>query len=305
MSKLSAWWDSILDAIAAWVGNIWPLPPQPDPEPPQPEPEPNPDPPSGGAPNPDKPGDYRAGFLWKPVSENRDKLVVLIPKAFTGHSRKDGLLYSSSGIERGSYSGVANGDREHYRFSKAGGSYPSEVEFRVSCGQHLWCWRIPRPAERYDGKITPTVRSIDGPEPEPPAQPEEPEKPKHPTIAWNGTTEIRLNPDVGFHRLYIVTHTAKNGKKYDWRTGQYHKLIEMHKPVPSGNVIKIEKIFQIQEEGIIQVCCETTEMYKRDGTKYSWCWLLRPNKPAESFITYAEWQAGKEDGIVLPLGKDG
>lgn len=141
------------------------------------------------------------------------------------------------------------------------------------------------------------------PEPPPPAQPEP--QPTHPTIAWNGTNEIRLNPDIRFHRLYIVTHTAKNGKKYDWRTGQYHRLMEMHKPVPADNVIRIHNPAAIQNEGVIQVCCETMEMYRKNGTKYSWCWLLRPNVAAQSWITYDQWQAGKQDGVVLPLGKDG
>lgn len=67
-------------------------------------------------------------FLWKPVSESDGKLVVLIPSALTGMvagvsiQTKDGKV-----VEEGSFKGVANGGREHFRFSKDGGSYPDGV----------------------------------------------------------------------------------------------------------------------------------------------------------------------------------
>lgn len=300
IQRIKAWLAEILSPAPDDPNNYYNLPPptpQPDPEPPAPQPEP----PTSGGPNPDRPGDYKKGFLWKPSGENSNALVVLLPPAFTGFTTKAMTLVWSSGSEQLRYSGVANGDREHYRAKHAGSSYAAPCNCEVTVSGNTWVWRIPTTGKRHDGTITPTVSGSYTPTPPEP----EPEKPKHPTIRWNGTTEIRLNPDVSFHRLYIVTHTAPNGKKYDWRTGAYHRLMEMHKPVPAGNVIRIQNPAAIQQEGIIQVCCETMEMYKRDGTKYSWCWLLRPNKPVESWITYDEWQAGKQDGVVLPLGKDG
>ena len=66
-----------------------------------------------------------SGFLWKPVAEKDGKLVVLVPSKLTGKVKsvkitdKNGTL-----IANGKYSGVGNGDREHFRFPKAGESYP-------------------------------------------------------------------------------------------------------------------------------------------------------------------------------------
>lgn len=67
-------------------------------------------------------------FLWKPVSESNGKLVILTPSAFTG--KVVGVtLQTASGriIEQGQFKGVANGGREHFRFSKDGGSYPDGI----------------------------------------------------------------------------------------------------------------------------------------------------------------------------------
>ena len=66
------------------------------------------------------------GFLWKPVSESNGKLVVLLPASLSGRI-ESAALYSSDGtlIEKGSYSGVANGGRAHFRFSKPGSGYPT------------------------------------------------------------------------------------------------------------------------------------------------------------------------------------
>lgn len=64
-------------------------------------------------------------FLWKPVSDSDGKLAVLLPSSLTGDVSKvtieapDGKV-----IGQGRFSGVGNGEREHYRFSQAGGSYP-------------------------------------------------------------------------------------------------------------------------------------------------------------------------------------
>ena len=65
-------------------------------------------------------------FLWKPKSEKDGKLAVLIPSSLTG-SVSEVAIVSPDGkrvLQKGRYSGVGNGDRGHYRFSKAGGSFP-------------------------------------------------------------------------------------------------------------------------------------------------------------------------------------
>lgn len=77
-------------------------------------------------------------FLWKPKAEKDGKLVVLIPKKF-GRAKAVRVL-SSDGktvLASGKYSGIANGDRAHYRFSKAGAEFPpgSIVEIVRQNGQ--------------------------------------------------------------------------------------------------------------------------------------------------------------------------
>lgn len=71
------------------------------------------------------------GFLWKPFSANDGKLVVLLPKSMTG-SIKDCAIYrdlppsAENLIERGKYSGDANGDRSHFRFTHPGSYFPQK-----------------------------------------------------------------------------------------------------------------------------------------------------------------------------------
>jgi hypothetical protein len=116
-------------------------------------------PPSSGSLDINNPGKYKAGYLWKPVSD-RGQLVILLPAPFTGKTTKAGRLVNGSTlVESLSHSGVANGDREHYRGSKAGGSYPSGVAFEIEAEGHIWTWKNPGSGgTRYDGAITPTVR---------------------------------------------------------------------------------------------------------------------------------------------------
>lgn len=65
-------------------------------------------------------------FLWKPESDKDGKLAILLPKRITGRVKSVKILSpdGSQVLAKGKYSGVGNGDREHYRFNKAGGKYP-------------------------------------------------------------------------------------------------------------------------------------------------------------------------------------
>ena len=66
------------------------------------------------------------GFLWKPVSDKNGDLVVLLPKNMTSKVQEVRVL-SADGkttLETGRYSGIGNGNREHFRFSQPGSSYP-------------------------------------------------------------------------------------------------------------------------------------------------------------------------------------
>ena len=86
------------------------------------------DTPSTGG-TPDSVTTNRNGFLWKPVSDNNGKLVVLLPSNLSGKVESASIHSSlppseSNIIETGKFSGIANGSRSHFRFSKPGSSFP-------------------------------------------------------------------------------------------------------------------------------------------------------------------------------------
>lgn len=66
------------------------------------------------------------GFLWKPLSDKNKKLAVLLPKNLTGKVKSVSILSPDKKkiLQSGTYSGVGNGGREHFRFTKAGSSFP-------------------------------------------------------------------------------------------------------------------------------------------------------------------------------------
>jgi len=92
------------------------------------------------------------GFLFKPVSESNGNLVVLLPANLT-HMIEKVLLKDEDGneIETGNMSGIHNGGREHFRFSKPGAKYASglSVEVRLKDGTSM-VYEIPDPSKRYD-----------------------------------------------------------------------------------------------------------------------------------------------------------
>jgi len=129
----------------------------PIPDPPVPDDGPPADP--SAEPNPARPSAYAAGFLWKPKSESTGQLVVLAPERFTGHIESTWLEFN--GLSEKPYGGqVANGNRYHSRFAKAGGAYPSPALFRLRTDAgRVWSWSVSRTGSRNgdSGEITPTV----------------------------------------------------------------------------------------------------------------------------------------------------
>lgn len=140
---------------------VKPAPPpvaEPEPQPPAVTNAPPQDPlPIGtGEPNPARPQDYAAGFLWKPVAESDGKLVVLIPSKFTGHISEVWMELQGTRVETGKGVGLFNGNRWHVRFSKVGAAYTDGVSIVCKTdSRRRWYWTIPDTARRWDGQITP------------------------------------------------------------------------------------------------------------------------------------------------------
>lgn len=67
------------------------------------------------------------GFLWKPISDSDRRLAVLLPENVSGKVRTVRILSpdGESLLATGRFTGIGNGDREHYRFSKPGSSFPN------------------------------------------------------------------------------------------------------------------------------------------------------------------------------------
>ncbi len=90
------------------------------------------------------------------MSDNNGKLAVILPSALTGKINRGGVYIARSqggggAIEGGRFSSVANGNREHFRFSKAGASYPnsSYVIVKLKNGT-VYSYRISSTSRRTE-----------------------------------------------------------------------------------------------------------------------------------------------------------
>ena len=81
-------------------------------------------------------------LLWKPQSESDGNLVVLLPSSMS-NIQSVKVLDPSSGqvLAEGRYSGRANGQRAHFRFSQSGGEFPAGAILEVVSSQGVQ--RIP------------------------------------------------------------------------------------------------------------------------------------------------------------------
>lgn len=95
-------------------------------------------------------GGGSGGFLWKPVSEGDGKLVILLPGSLRG--RVSGCTISGSfGSENGRFTGdTHNGNRPHYRFSRPGANYGSNITVTARTTDGTRTWRIPNGAQRNE-----------------------------------------------------------------------------------------------------------------------------------------------------------
>jgi len=92
-------------------------------------------------------------FLWKPSSDKDGKLAVLLPTSLTGKVSEVVILQpdGSRARQKGSYAGVGNGDREHYRFSSAGDKFAdgSIVLIKMKDGTH-YNVKISETSKRFE-----------------------------------------------------------------------------------------------------------------------------------------------------------
>lgn len=91
-----------------------------------------------------------SGFLWKPVSDNDRKLVVLLPSSFA--NKVNSVTVNG---ERGRFSSIANGGRPHYRFSKPGSGYGRSATVVVNSRFGKYVYRISNTSTRQSN-IRPT-----------------------------------------------------------------------------------------------------------------------------------------------------
>jgi hypothetical protein len=93
------------------------------------------------------------GFLYKPVSDSDGRLVVLLPPSMAGQIKRVSLVNAKGKvIERGQFSGNANGGRDHFRFQRAGGKYPDNLEVRVTLATgKVMRYLIDETAKRQEG----------------------------------------------------------------------------------------------------------------------------------------------------------
>lgn len=83
-----------------------------------------------------------AGFIFKPVSESRGNvLVILLPASFPDHNV---VLVDGEGHKDGGHR--TNGNKPTYWFSKPGGHYPNPVE--VVINGERYC--VKNPDQRHD-----------------------------------------------------------------------------------------------------------------------------------------------------------
>jgi len=91
------------------------------------------------------------GFLWKPVSESTGDLVVLLPSSLTGNVAGVTISKGGTAVASGSFSGVHNGGREHFRFPVPGCGYGSglTVTARLRSGGSR-SWAVPNGCGRVE-----------------------------------------------------------------------------------------------------------------------------------------------------------
>ena len=148
----------VLDKIGEKIQRLIDRLPWRRPKPPPADPTPHPT-----GPDPANPRSGRV-MLWKPVSESDGRCVVLLGSIFTGWTDKRLILTTPAETEQASYRSTGNpdpgGEREHYRFRRAGAGYTGPCTLMIVAKGHSWEWTFSDPAKRHDCNITPKVEKL-------------------------------------------------------------------------------------------------------------------------------------------------
>lgn len=88
------------------------------------------------------------GFLWKPVSDTRGSLVVLFPSDYDLQFERVIAVRLDGSLEQGVFSGFANGNRQHWRFTESGDQYTGELQIFDESQECLAI--VSTPSERVD-----------------------------------------------------------------------------------------------------------------------------------------------------------
>ncbi len=81
------------------------------------------------------PSVFTRGCLWKPVSESNGKLIVLVNTGFRKHIHSLKIFRNTTNefLEDGTFAtDTANGCRPHYRFTKPGSQYGSDIRVELN-----------------------------------------------------------------------------------------------------------------------------------------------------------------------------
>jgi hypothetical protein len=93
--------------------------------------------------------DGTGGFLWKSEADSDGNLVVLFPSEYDVQFDSVRAVSTQAGEEdEGVFSAFANGDRQHWRFSKPGSSYTGLLY--VQNGDEECTWVVSDPSTRQD-----------------------------------------------------------------------------------------------------------------------------------------------------------
>lgn len=92
-------------------------------------------------------------FLWKPEADKDGKLAVLLPSRLTGKIKSVAILSPDKTkiLAKGKYSGVGNGNREHFRFSKTGSGYPDNTFVMITMKDgKTYNVKVKETSDRYE-----------------------------------------------------------------------------------------------------------------------------------------------------------